>query len=235
MTTPGWEPPRAARLAMPVALAVVVVLTATVAGLRSLSYAYEAPGLQVVLNTADAVIALVVAYLVHGRYRQHGRIRDLLLASGLVVLAVANLPVTALAQALSVDDRELYHWLALLVRTLAAALFAAAAVTPRTARVDRRTPRGGRAAGVQRGGQQHHHRHRQAHGEPAQRGQDDEPAGRGTDGQRGSHGVRGKPAVKTFTGRVPGRGSCVRAAQLSRTASSSSSTCRVSAGVSRRT
>lgn len=141
MTTGAWAPPRAARLAMPLALAVVVVLTATVAGLRSLSYAYEAPGLQVVLNTADAVIALVVAYLVHGRYRQHGRIRDLLLASGLVVLAVANLPVTALAQALSVDDRELYHWLALLVRTLAAGLFAAAAVTPRSARVDRRTGR----------------------------------------------------------------------------------------------
>lgn len=141
MTSPAWDPPRSARLAMPVALVVVVVLTATVAGLRSLSYAYEAPGLQVVLNTADAVIALVVAYLVHGRYRQHGRVRDLLLASGLVVIAVANLPVTALAQALSVDDREQYHWLALLVRTLAAGLFAAAAVTPRTARVDRRTGR----------------------------------------------------------------------------------------------
>lgn len=141
MTSPAWGPPRSARLAMPVALVVVVVLTATVAGLRSLSYAYEAPGLQVVLNTADAVIALVVAYLVHGRYRQHGRVRDLLLASGLVVIAVANLPVTALAQALSVDDREQYHWLALLVRTLAAGLFAAAAVTPRTARVDRRTGR----------------------------------------------------------------------------------------------
>ena len=141
MTTASWDAPRAARLAMPVALLVVVVLTATVAGLRSLSYAYEAPGLQVVLNTADAVIALVVAYLVHGRYRQHGRVRDLLLTSGLVVIAVANLPVTAVAQALSVDDREQYHWLALLVRTLAAVLFAAAAVTPRTARVDRRAGR----------------------------------------------------------------------------------------------
>lgn len=141
MTTPTWQAPRAARLAMPAALVVVVVLTVTVAGLRSLSYAYQAPGLQIVLNTADAVIALVVAYLVHGRYRQHARIRDLLLTSGLVVIAVANLPVTALAQALSADDREQYHWLALLIRTLAAALFAAAAVTPRTARVDRRTGR----------------------------------------------------------------------------------------------
>lgn len=141
MTTPVWSPPRAARLAMPVALVVVVVVTVAVAVLRSVSYAYEAPGLQIVLNTADAVIAVVVAFLVHGRYRQHGRVRDLLLASGLVVIAVANLPVTAVAQALSVDDREQYHWLAVIVRTLAAVLFAAAAVTPRSARVDRRTGR----------------------------------------------------------------------------------------------
>lgn len=141
MTATTWEPPRAARLAMPVALVAVLVLSVAVAGLRSVSYAYEAPGLQIVLNTADAVIALVVAYLVHGRYRQHGRVRDLLLASGLVVIAVANLPVTAVVQAVSVADRDQYHWLAVLVRTLAAVLFAAAALTPRAARVDRQAGR----------------------------------------------------------------------------------------------
>ena len=133
---------RRARLALVAAVLVVVALTCALAVLSFVPYAYRAPGLQIVLHTADGVIALVVAYLVYGRYRQTSRVRDLLLASSLVVLAVANLPLAAVPQALAAAQaRELDLWMPLFVRFAGAVLLAAAALTPRRLRVDRRTAR----------------------------------------------------------------------------------------------
>lgn len=129
------------------AVAVVVLVTAGLAVLPFTRYAYEAPGLQIALNTADGVVAALVGYLAYGRYRQSGRVRDLLLASSLGVLAVANLPLAAVPQALAAGgDSAFGAWGALFVRTLGGALFAAAALTSRSARVSRRTARKGVAA-----------------------------------------------------------------------------------------
>jgi len=109
----------------------------TVAVLPFVRYAYRSPALHIAIETADAVIALVVAYLVYGRYRQNSRQRDLLLTASLVVLAVANLPLTAVPAALALDEGEhLDAWAPLLVRVLGAALFAAAALTPRRRRLE---------------------------------------------------------------------------------------------------
>lgn len=131
-----------ARWALPVAFAVVVVLTAALALLSFVPYAVRVPELQIALNTADGVIALVVAYLVYGRYRQTSRVRDLLLTSSLVVLAVANLPLAAVSQAVAMTQlRELDQWLPLFMRTTGAVLLAAAALTPRRVRVGRRAAR----------------------------------------------------------------------------------------------
>lgn len=139
----GPDPGRGTSRALLVAsVLTVLVVTAALAGLPFVRYAYRAPGLQIALHTADAVIALVVAYLVYGRYRQTSRVRDLLLASSLTVLATANLPFTALPQALAMQrDSELDQWAPLLVRTFGTVLFAAAALTPRSVRLDRRTAR----------------------------------------------------------------------------------------------
>ena len=140
--TPGDDTSTAARWAVPAALLAVVVLTAALALLSFVPYAYRAPELQIALNSADGVIAAVVAYLVYGRYRQTSRVRDLLLTSSLLVLALANLPFAAVPQALALQQsRELDQWLPLFIRMAGALLLAAAALTPRRVRVDRRTAR----------------------------------------------------------------------------------------------
>ena len=121
--------------ALGAALGVVVVLTLVLALVPGVDYAYRAPGLQIALNTADAVIALVVAYLVYGRYRQSSRTRDLLLVLSLVVLAVANLPLAAIPQSVG-SSAHLAEWASLLVRTLGGLLFAAAALVGPRHRID---------------------------------------------------------------------------------------------------
>ena len=80
---------------------VCAALTLAVVTVPQLRFAYRAPALHVVLETASAVVALLVAFLVHGRFRQSARAQDLLLALGLLVVAVANLALTALPSAVS--------------------------------------------------------------------------------------------------------------------------------------
>ena len=123
---------------MRIVLGVVIAVTTAVALLPFVRYAYRAPELHIVIDTADAVIALIVAYLVYGRYRQSARLRDLLLASSLTLLAGANLPLHALPLAMSsADGGSADIWSALLVRMLGALLFAGAALSPPTRRITR--------------------------------------------------------------------------------------------------
>ena len=142
--TRSWQT-RAWRPAV-VSLVLVAFITLAVAFLPFLRYAYRAPTLHVALNAIDAVIALVVGYLVHGRYRQTHRLRDLLLAGCMGVLAVANLPVAGVASA--VDDAERAAWSSLTTRLLAASLFCAAAFVPPTRRLLGRSGRRWAAAVV---------------------------------------------------------------------------------------
>jgi signal transduction histidine kinase len=72
----------------------VVVLVA-----QRLRFAYEAPSLRVALETASAMIALVAAYLVYGRFLRSRRVDALLLAFALGVLAASNLFLAVLIAA----------------------------------------------------------------------------------------------------------------------------------------
>ena len=110
---------------------VVVLATALVVGLPFLRFAYRAPALHVVVETVNAVVALVVAYLVVGRFRSARRRQELLLVLALTTVAVANLVLTALPTALG-DDVDLSRWAPLAVRLAGTLLFAAAALTPPT-------------------------------------------------------------------------------------------------------
>jgi signal transduction histidine kinase len=92
-------------------------------------FAYRAPGLHVALETANALIALLLAYLVYGRYRQRGSFQDFLVVQAMVAAAVANLVLTALPAALgiaSVEDGS--RWGALAIRFLGSVALAVASL-----------------------------------------------------------------------------------------------------------
>jgi signal transduction histidine kinase len=97
-------------------------------------FAYRAPALHIVLETTNALIALLVGYLVYGRFQQSHRLQELLLVLGLCTVAVANLVLTALPTAVTIgSDEEFSRWAALAIRFLGTLLLTAAAVT--TARI----------------------------------------------------------------------------------------------------
>jgi signal transduction histidine kinase len=128
----------------PAALAAVVLgicaaLTVAVVFLPFVRFAYRAPALHVSLETANALIALLVAYLVYGRFRENRRLQDLLLSLALCTVAAANLVLTALPTALSsgqgidATDRG-----ATATRLLGSFVLTAAAVVPGRIRTQRR-------------------------------------------------------------------------------------------------
>jgi hypothetical protein len=78
---------------MAVAAAAVTVAVVTLPFLR---FAYRAPALHVALETANALVALLVGFLIYGRFRQSRRMRELLLVLALSIAAVANLALSAL-------------------------------------------------------------------------------------------------------------------------------------------
>jgi signal transduction histidine kinase len=116
------------------------LVTFAVLVLPFLHFAARAPAVQVMLETANAVMAAVVGYLVYGRFRQHRRMQELLLGLALGTVALANLVLTALPDALTFDrEEEFSHWAPLTVRLVGTVLFAAAALTPRSVRAGPRT------------------------------------------------------------------------------------------------
>jgi hypothetical protein len=113
------------------ATVVPLLLTAAVVAVPALQFSYRAPALHVALETAEAMIALVVAYLVGGRFRDHRRLQELLLVCGLAVLAGTNLVLSAIPSAVLLSqDQELSRWAPLVARVLGTLLVTAAAVVP---------------------------------------------------------------------------------------------------------
>ena len=122
------------RIADPRALTAVgwivgLAITALVIGSPYLLFAYRSAALHLMLGSVDACVALLLTYLLYGRFSRTRRLQDLLLAGGLFLLAV-----TSLGLAMSTDhvDRSglgsLAVWLPLLLRVAAAVLIVAAAL-----------------------------------------------------------------------------------------------------------
>lgn len=106
-----------------------LVVTAFILGTPYLVFGYHNPSLHLVLDTVDGCVALLLAYLLHGRFVRTDRLQDLLLAQGLLLLAVAGLGLTLLLGALPAAGPEtLYVWLALSLRLLGALLVLASAL-----------------------------------------------------------------------------------------------------------
>ena len=115
-----------------------VVLTVAVVSSPALPFAYQAPTVQVMLETVNAVVALLVGFLLYGRFRQSRRVQELLLALALGALAVANLVLTALPSAVAGGGDAAGPWAALGARLLGTALLALAALVPRGLLLGRR-------------------------------------------------------------------------------------------------
>lgn len=137
--TGGGAPRPAARLAVGTAL-VAGAVTIAVALVPYLSFAYRAPALRAVLETANAVVALVVAFLIYGRFRLGRRLQDLLLVLALCTVAVANLALTALPSAVALArGEEFSRWEGLAIRLLGTVVLAVAALVPPRITVRSRT------------------------------------------------------------------------------------------------
>jgi signal transduction histidine kinase len=140
VTATGAGAPRPpARLAIGTALAAGAATLAVVL-VPFLGFVYRAPALRAVLETLNAVIALLVAFLIYGRLRQSRRLQDLLMVLALCTVAVANLALTALPSAVALARGEDFsRWQALAIRLLGTVVLAAAAVVPPRVTVRGRT------------------------------------------------------------------------------------------------
>ena len=117
-----------------------LIVTALILGTPYLVFGYHNGSLHLVLDSVDGCVALLVSYLVYGRFlRTHG-LRELLLATGLLFLAVAGLGLTLLLSLVHGLRPETFDvWLPLTIRVTGGVLIAAAALAgERTIRRERR-------------------------------------------------------------------------------------------------
>jgi signal transduction histidine kinase len=136
-----------------VALAAGLALTTIAVTLApGVHFAYRSPEGHVALETAAAVIALLAAYLVFARFRLSAAIDDLVLATGLAVLATSNLLFAVIPALGAGDPARAWSWARVVADLLGAGLFAASAYLPRRAvanpRRELRRALGGAAAAL---------------------------------------------------------------------------------------
>jgi signal transduction histidine kinase len=104
-------------------------VTAVVVGTPYLSFGYHSPALHMLLDSVDACVALLLAYLLYGRFRRGRLLADALLANSLLMFAVAGPWLElGLGDLNGARAHRLDVWLPLTVRVVAALLVAAAAL-----------------------------------------------------------------------------------------------------------
>lgn len=114
--------------------AVGAACTVVILGTPYLRFGYHSPELHLVLDSVDACIALLLAYLLLGRLRRTCHLQDLLLVVSLVLLGVVGLGLSLSADHLPAAARDTIGvWLPASLRTGAALLIAWAALVPATA------------------------------------------------------------------------------------------------------
>ncbi|MDN4612296.1 sensor histidine kinase [Arthrobacter burdickii] len=116
--------------------AVGLVVTGLVLWSPAVLFGYRSPSLHLVVDSVDSCVALLVAYLLSGRFVRRGRLQDLLLAQSLVVLAVAGAGLSWMSESLGEDrDGTFDVWLPLTLRLIGAILIASAALVSRSRQV----------------------------------------------------------------------------------------------------
>jgi signal transduction histidine kinase len=110
-----------------------LLTTSVIVGSPYVLFGYHNPSLHLVLNSVDACVALLVAYLLLGAFRRSRRLQDELLAHSFLLLALAGLVGMALPRlgpALG-GPTTLGVWLPLELRVTGALLVVAAAMVGR--------------------------------------------------------------------------------------------------------
>jgi signal transduction histidine kinase len=107
------------------AMVLCLFATAVVMASPRLLFGVHDPALHLVLDTVDACVAVLVAYLLIGRYRRDHSARSLLLAGGLLLLAAANLVGGLVAEQ---EEYTVRVWLAQSMRVAGALLVLGGAV-----------------------------------------------------------------------------------------------------------
>jgi signal transduction histidine kinase len=115
-----------------------LALTLLFNAVRSLEPAYQNRSLHVAKETAAALVLLLVAALLFGRFRRSGRLLDLLALAGVVVLAGKNLVFSVLTAILTETSGGLTTWRTTGAGMLGAGLLAASALAPERVVRDRR-------------------------------------------------------------------------------------------------
>jgi signal transduction histidine kinase len=116
-----------------------VATTAAVAGSAHLVFGIHSRTAHVVLQTVDACVALLLTYLLWGRFWRTRRLQDLMLAQGFLLLASASAVQLFVNAASSSDDPSSADvWSAMTVRVVAAVVVLLAA----TVGPERRLPAG---------------------------------------------------------------------------------------------
>ena len=101
--------------------------TVLVSVTSTISFAYRSPALHIAVETAAGIISLLAALLIYGRFQRSLAVRDLILAAGLFVSAVANLAFSTLPAVAGIDASTFATWAPVGSRLFGAALIAAAA------------------------------------------------------------------------------------------------------------
>jgi signal transduction histidine kinase len=127
-----------ARYVVLVAAVVGVGITLVLHAVPGLEPAYQNRALHVAKETAAALVLLLVAALLYGRFRRSGRLLELLALAGVVVLAGKNLVFSVLTAILIETSGGLTTWRMTGAGMLGAALLAAAALSPERLVPDRR-------------------------------------------------------------------------------------------------
>ena len=108
-------------------------LTAVASLAPGVTLAYSSPQLHIALETATALIAFLVAFLVYGRFRERKRLDDLVLACALVLIASTSLVFSALPHSVPAEgSRNFSVWASVGGALLGALTLALAAFSPST-------------------------------------------------------------------------------------------------------
>lgn len=121
-----------------ICIAIGLAVTLAVTFIPPLRFSYRNPALHIVLDTIEAMIGLLVAYVMYGRFRSSRQARDLAVVLALTLLGVSNLVFSVVLEVTAREAGEaLASWTPVGTRLIGTMTFAVGAFIPARIRVPR--------------------------------------------------------------------------------------------------